>query len=139
MSSFTLLYTMSSISKMRPENIKLMSTVAVFFCDVAFRLEPDKGPLYVLSCRLSGLFQTATSFNKLIFENSLKSQPRTAGMALLFALSDSILSVSSIAQIGHAICKNKYGLISSLRQSRSVIRPTVSLGNHTDSTNTTSY
>ena len=32
---------------MRPENIKLMSTVAVFFCDVAFRLEPDKGPLYV--------------------------------------------------------------------------------------------
>jgi len=41
---------MSSISKMRPENIKLMSTVAVFFCDVAFRLEPDKGPLYVHSC-----------------------------------------------------------------------------------------
>ena len=56
MSSFTLLYTMSSISKMRPENIKLMSTVAVFFCDVAFRLEPDKGPLYV-QMRLSDLIK----------------------------------------------------------------------------------
>jgi len=50
---------MSSISKMRPENIKLMSTVAVFFCDVAFRLEPDKGPLYVLK-RLSGWFSSST-------------------------------------------------------------------------------
>jgi len=47
---------MSSISKMRPENIKLMSTVAVFFCDVAFRLEPDKGPLYV-QMRLSDLIK----------------------------------------------------------------------------------
>jgi len=55
---------MSSISKMRPENIKLMSTVAVFFCDVAFRLEPDKGPLYVLSSRLTSNILTAATNTK---------------------------------------------------------------------------
>lgn len=70
---------MSSISKMRPENIKLMSTVAVFFCDVAFRLEPDKGPLYVLFCRLITNIRTAAIGTKLqdLFAISLvKSRTR---------------------------------------------------------------
>jgi hypothetical protein len=45
--------------------------------------------------------QTATSFHKLVFENSLKFQPRTAALALLFAFA----FIHSAASRAHADIK----------------------------------